>query len=499
MNIKKMVQILCLSLCSTAVNAGQTPVFSITPLTTLPRAVIAGQNVIVEYQITNNTANTLSNNGVALNAALEQVTDSTLSTSSAPICQKTFSLNSKASCTLVLRIVADAMKGPITAGPRVCSTQSNRINCSTPSAASSLNIKKLAEAEVDKQTIVLMRHGEKPSTDLGQLDCQGLNRALALPNVLNSQFGKPNYIFAPNPAGDNSGYSYVRPMMTIEPTAVQYGLTVNTAFTFTNYLAVAEELISNAYKQSLSYVTWEHVNLVDIAQSIFSLLGGDPNIVPPWPSNDFNSLYIITIAWYQGVPAVSFQLGTEDLNNLSTQCPSTTPFSATPPVLTETTIYFVPSGASTDIISGTSQLNCYGLNRALGLMSIFGNTIIPDYFYAPAPPLIQNPYNFDYLAEMVLEPTAIYQVQPFNTLFGYSDYQTMATHLLSSNLTNKGIAVAWDVGTLPDLMGSLGVSPVPTSINPDLIYQVTLGNPVYSTITGYTPSSSICPQPIPTT
>ena len=33
----------------------------------------------------------------------------------------------------------------------------------------------------ERETIVFMRHGEKPPEGLGQLDCQGLNRALALP------------------------------------------------------------------------------------------------------------------------------------------------------------------------------------------------------------------------------------------------------------------------------------------------------------------------------
>ena len=34
------------------------------------------------------------------------------------------------------------------------------------------------------ETIVLLRHGEKPPTGLGQLTCKGLNRALALPSLL---------------------------------------------------------------------------------------------------------------------------------------------------------------------------------------------------------------------------------------------------------------------------------------------------------------------------
>src|SRR5450631_116113 len=40
-------------------------------------------------------------------------------------------------------------------------------------------------------TLVMFRHGEKPALGLGQLSCQGLNRALALPDVLVSQFGTP--------------------------------------------------------------------------------------------------------------------------------------------------------------------------------------------------------------------------------------------------------------------------------------------------------------------
>ena len=51
-----------------------------------------------------------------------------------------------------------------------------------------------------EETIVFFRHGEKPSGGLGQLTCQGLNRALALPDVLLAKFRTPHYLYAPNPA-----------------------------------------------------------------------------------------------------------------------------------------------------------------------------------------------------------------------------------------------------------------------------------------------------------
>lgn len=51
------------------------------------------------------------------------------------------------------------------------------------------------------QTLVFLRHGEKPGEGLGQLNCQGLNRALDLATVLPERFGKADYVFAANPHG----------------------------------------------------------------------------------------------------------------------------------------------------------------------------------------------------------------------------------------------------------------------------------------------------------
>src|ERR1017187_10604489 len=65
------------------------------------------------------------------------------------------------------------------------------------------------------QTLVCLRHGEKPKGGLGQLTCRGLNRALALPNVLLPRYGRPQFFFAPNPTqkvDSKEGYYYVRPL-----------------------------------------------------------------------------------------------------------------------------------------------------------------------------------------------------------------------------------------------------------------------------------------------
>lgn len=50
------------------------------------------------------------------------------------------------------------------------------------------------------QTLVFLRHAEKPGEGLGQLNCQGLNRALDLATLLPERFGKADYVFAANPS-----------------------------------------------------------------------------------------------------------------------------------------------------------------------------------------------------------------------------------------------------------------------------------------------------------
>src|SRR5436190_20102980 len=94
----------------------------------------------------------------------------------------------------------------------------------------------VAHAATTTETIVSFRHGEKPSGGYGQLTCQGFNRALALPTVLLANYGRPAYLYAPNPAvkvSDPAGsFYYVRPLATIEPTAVKLGMSINTRYAF---------------------------------------------------------------------------------------------------------------------------------------------------------------------------------------------------------------------------------------------------------------------------
>ena len=175
------------------------------------------------------------------------------------------------------------------------------------------------------ETLVFVRHGEKPAQGLGQLNCQGLNRALALPAVIAAKFGKPDAIFAPDPSEQkNDGghpYYYVRPLATIEPTAIQFQMPVQTPYGLTQIDRLSATLIDPAYRNKLVVVAWEHKLIEKLVRQMVSAHGGNAADVPKWHSDDFDSIYIVKLDWQGGSPRASFQHSDEGLNGRSTDCP----------------------------------------------------------------------------------------------------------------------------------------------------------------------------------
>ncbi|MFS8046768.1 hypothetical protein [Rhizobium sp. BR 314] len=176
------------------------------------------------------------------------------------------------------------------------------------------------------QTIVFMRHGEKPETGLGQLNCQGLNRALALPSVLTKRFGKPAAIFAPNPSqrkrDDGISYDYIRPLATIEPTAIALGMPVDTRFGYDDIDELKTELEKPAYAGKLVFVAWEHKQIVKLARQLLSDNGGDDEAVPKWQGEDFDSLYVLRLGGGKSGLGATFEKMAEGLDGRSTTCPT---------------------------------------------------------------------------------------------------------------------------------------------------------------------------------
>jgi hypothetical protein len=174
------------------------------------------------------------------------------------------------------------------------------------------------------ETLVCFRHGEKPAGGLGQLSCQGFNRALALPRVLLAKYAAPQFAFAPDPAEgitEYAGtYNYVRPLATIEPTAIYCGIPVNTQFGFTQITNLEVELQKDIYQNATVYISWEHVFLVFFAQDMVRAYGGDPAQVPAWPEYDYDSIYLIKILRGPSGVSVTFSMDQEGLNSVGGGC-----------------------------------------------------------------------------------------------------------------------------------------------------------------------------------
>ena len=193
----------------------------------------------------------------------------------------------------------------------------------TTIAAVLLMILAAAEARA-QQTIVFMRHGEKPSGGYGQITCQGLNRALQLPDVLLAKYGKPNYIYAPNPTvkiSDPAGsFYYLRPLATIEPTAIRLGMNVWTKYGYNDIASLQSALITSTKATSTIFVAWEHQWLQKAVQNIMNAYGGGAT-VPAWTSGDYDSLYVVRVDYIGSSITARFQLDRQGLNNQLTSCP----------------------------------------------------------------------------------------------------------------------------------------------------------------------------------
>lgn len=183
----------------------------------------------------------------------------------------------------------------------------------------------LAAVAMADETIVMIRHGEKPSQGLGQLSCKGLNRALALPRVLESKFGRPAQIYAPNPGVQKYdrgvSYNYIRPLITIEPTAIKLGLPVNTIYGFDDTAGLEKALGAPDLQDKVVFVAWEHKLLEVIAKDILKAHGGDAALVPHWDDSDFDSIFVLKLKRFEdGRTGAEFHTGTQGLTSLDDSC-----------------------------------------------------------------------------------------------------------------------------------------------------------------------------------
>jgi hypothetical protein len=180
-------------------------------------------------------------------------------------------------------------------------------------------------AENGIEKIIVIRHGEKPPVEIGQINCMGLNRSLALPHYFATHFPKPNFIFAPNPsvqisAENGEKFSYIRPLATIEPTAISLNMPVNAQIGFNQPNELMNTLLEKKYHDAVIYVAWEHKNIENFGHLILSHFN-NKSAVPAWPYTDYNRVYVFTIHWNKEPASITFEKTSEELNHLSGECP----------------------------------------------------------------------------------------------------------------------------------------------------------------------------------
>jgi hypothetical protein len=186
-----------------------------------------------------------------------------------------------------------------------------------------------AEPKDGTQTLVFLRHAEKPKMGLGQLNCQGLNRALELSEYLPREFGKADYIFAADPGrhveegDDDISYSYVRPLLTVGPSAIKLGLPVNIDFGANDTDDLAEELISNKYRNATVYTAWSHGYLPELINAVAKEASGKSmNLIDDWTGEDFDSIVVVTLKWHDGKATLDYRSQKQGLNDGAQHCPS---------------------------------------------------------------------------------------------------------------------------------------------------------------------------------
>ncbi|XBT42552.1 histidine phosphatase family protein [Pseudomonas viridiflava] len=179
------------------------------------------------------------------------------------------------------------------------------------------------------QTLVFLRHAEKPGEGLGQLNCQGLNRALDLASVLPERFGKADYVFAANPSrhveegSKDESYSYIRPLMTISPSAIRLGLPVNIDYGANDTDELAEELLRDKYRNATVYTAWSHGYLPDLINAVAGkALGEERVITEDWSGDDFDTLYVLTLTWHDGKASLLSRNVRQGLNDGAHSCPT---------------------------------------------------------------------------------------------------------------------------------------------------------------------------------
>lgn len=134
--------------------------------------------------------------------------------------------------------------------------------------------------------VVIIRHGEKPKNG-GNLNCQGLNRSILIPQMFVSKFGVPAFGYIPS-VGIDSSTKHARMFQTITPLAVKYNLVIYSKYGVKDSAGLANDILK---RHGLVLVVWDHKSIVSIIHAF-----GINEAQLKWSDDDFDSIWIITFS-----------------------------------------------------------------------------------------------------------------------------------------------------------------------------------------------------------
>lgn len=169
------------------------------------------------------------------------------------------------------------------------------------------------------ETLIFIRHAEKPLDGLGQLSCKGFNRSVSLPSIILKKFGEPDYLFAPNPTiqklDKGSAYNYLRPLATLEPLAIKLSKNINLTCGYNDIECITNLLLKNTNEGKTILIAWEHHNIEKIIRNLAKTKHIHLKI-PTWESDDFDTIYVIKV----GKNSLDFMIDQEGLNKQNSDC-----------------------------------------------------------------------------------------------------------------------------------------------------------------------------------
>jgi len=147
----------------------------------------------------------------------------------------------------------------------------------------------IANAEARPAQVLLIRHGEKPSSG-DELSDRGWERARALPALFHRSefkgFGFPVALFAQDPKGENGS---VRAIQTLKYVSEDLKLSIIEDYTREDFHPMVKRILnSREYDGKLVVICWEHKVLNNIAEA----LGAKD--VPNYPESQFDRAWLIT-------------------------------------------------------------------------------------------------------------------------------------------------------------------------------------------------------------